>query len=207
MLFGALAFASLISAQETNLKGRTFISGSVGYSSEDNQNNEGYDYSVKLLTVMPSVGYFVTEDVAIGLGFGYQSAKSNSTNIVYYVGSEPIFAHYESRVNSFIINPMVRKYWNLGGKLYLFGQLDVNYSTGKSETTFTGNPTTKVSVNSLGFNLKPGLDYFISNNLSLEATIGNLGYSRDRRDGERANEKFNLGLNLGNINIGVKYIF
>ncbi|WP_374360198.1 porin family protein [Cloacibacterium sp.] len=207
LIFGALAIASLFSAQEINLKGRAFISGSIGYSSDDNQNNSEYENSIKTFNIMPASGYFITDDVAIGLGMGYKYSKTNSTTITYYLGSQPIIMNYEYNLNSFFINPFVRKYWHLGDKLFLFGQFDVNYSTGTSKTSFTGNEPIKVNVNSLAFNVRPGIDYFINKNWSLEATIGNFGYSNERSDGKKTNEKLNLGVSLSNVNIGVKYFF
>lgn len=202
MLFGALAFASLISAQETNLKGRTFITGSVGYSNDDNSN----EYSVKSFNIKPTFGYFVTNDIAVGLGIGYENSKVTSVSS-YNLGNQVILVTYENKADAFFINPMVRKYWNIGDKLYLFGQFDINFSKGTSESYFTGSTPSKVDIKTLGFNVKPGLDYFLNKNWTLEATIGNLGYTTVKRDDVKSKEKFDLGVSFSNINFGLKYIF
>jgi hypothetical protein len=77
---------------------------------------------VKSFNVKPTFGYFVTNDIAVGLGIGYENSKVTSVSS-YSIGNQVILATYENKTDAFFVNPMVRKYWNIGDKLYLFGQL------------------------------------------------------------------------------------
>ena len=55
--------------------------------------------------------------------------------------------------------------------------------------------------------MKPGLDYFLNKNWSIEATIGEFGYSNYKpKDGDATNN-YNFGLNLSSVTFGVKYVF
>ncbi|MNW09445.1 hypothetical protein D3C71_2064470 [compost metagenome] len=55
--------------------------------------------------------------------------------------------------------------------------------------------------------MKPGLDYFLNKNWTIEATIGEFGYNNFKpKDGDAVNN-YSFGLNLANVGIGVKYVF
>jgi outer membrane protein W len=62
---------------------------------------------------------------------------------------------------------------------------------------------------SIGVNVKPGLDYFLNKNWSIEATIGEFGYKnfKYKEEGAKALNNYNVGLNLSSVSFGVKYIF
>ena len=76
MLVGAVALFAAVNAQEATstegfAQGNTFITGAVGYTSTtvDNEKVSGF-------TISPSVGYFVSPNVALGAKLGYTNGKS-----------------------------------------------------------------------------------------------------------------------------------
>ncbi|WP_143883594.1 outer membrane beta-barrel protein [Chryseobacterium binzhouense] len=181
-------------------KGTTYVSGVVGYSSTENNND---DTKVENFAVVPTVGYFVAPNLAVGLGVGYASASEKET---FQNG----FDKYTQ--SAFVVEPFVRKYWTLGDKLYIFGQLSVPMQFGNEKMEENLNNTTvsnKVNYNSFGVSVKPGLDYFLNKNWTIEATIGEFGYNTSKYDvdGAKNVNNFNFGLNLANVGIGVKYVF
>ena len=99
----AFGFAN---AQETVsegfAKGDVFISGALGFSSQ----KQG-DAKVTTFEVAPSVGYFVTPNIAIGGRLGFQSVKDET---------EPI----EEKTNSFSIGAFGRYYFTPASKFSLF---------------------------------------------------------------------------------------
>ncbi|REC50061.1 outer membrane beta-barrel protein [Chryseobacterium pennipullorum] len=210
LLAGAVALFGLSNAQIA--KGTTYLSGQVGYSQTENNNN---DTKVESFKVVPTVGYFVNTNLAVGLGVGYQNdnTKQTTTSPLGTIDSK-------ETVSGFVVAPFVRKYWTLADKLYIFGQLEVPMVFGQNKdeetatTTVAGSTTTtssstKNNFTSIGVNIKPGLDYFLNKNWSIEATIGEFGYNTSKVDvdgAERVNN-YKFGLNLSAVTFGVKYVF
>ncbi|GEN69677.1 MULTISPECIES: outer membrane beta-barrel protein [Chryseobacterium] len=210
LLAGAVALFGLSNAQIA--KGTTYLSGQVGYSQTENNNT---DKKVESYKVLPTVGYFVDTNLAVGLGLGY---KNDNTKTVSTIGATTVDA--KETVSGFVVAPFVRKYWTVGEKLYIFGQLEVPMVFGQNKdeatstttvggTTATTSTSTKNNFTSIGVNVKPGLDYFLNKNWSIEATIGEFGYNTSKVDvdGAKRVNDYKFGLNLSSVTFGVKYVF
>ncbi|MBB4805630.1 opacity protein-like surface antigen [Chryseobacterium defluvii] len=210
LLAGAVALFGLSNAQIA--KGTVYVSGQVGYSQEENNNNNSKAESFR---VVPTVGFFVAPNLAVGAGVGYANDKVTLTST-----SAMTVAKSEVTQSAFVASPFVRKYWTLGDKLYFFGQLEVPMEFGKykeeatATTTVGGNTTTvsssdEANYTSIGVNVKPGLDYFLNKNWTIEATIGEFGYNTSKLDvdGAKSVNNYKFGLNLSAVTIGVKYVF
>ncbi|ASK29506.1 opacity protein [Chryseobacterium sp. T16E-39] len=212
LLASAIALFGLSNAQIA--KGTAYLSGSVGYSQEESDNG---NYKKENFNVLPTVGYFVGTNLAVGVGVGYQTEKTTQTTTLALPGATNVTESIVKKP-AFVVAPFVRKYWTLGDKLYIFGQLAVPMQFGKTETennSVTTNGTTTVSNSTsteakytkIGVTVKPGLDYFLNKNWSIEATIGEFGYSNYKpKDGDATNN-YNFGLNLSSVTFGVKYVF
>ncbi|CAH0177892.1 outer membrane beta-barrel protein [Chryseobacterium sp. WG14] len=210
LLAGAVALFGLSNAQIA--KGTAYLSGQVGYSQNENNNT---DTKVESYKVLPTVGYFVDTNLAVGLGLGYQN---DNTKTVSTIGATTVDA--KETVSGFVVAPFVRKYWTVGEKLYIFGQLEVPMVFGQNKdeatstttvggTTTSSSTSTKNNFTSIGVNVKPGLDYFLNKNWSIEATIGEFGYNTSKVDvdGAKRVNDYKFGLNLSSVTFGVKYVF
>ncbi|KMQ59006.1 opacity protein [Chryseobacterium sp. BLS98] len=212
LLTGAVALFGLSNAQIA--KGTAYLSGSVGYSQVESDNG---NYKKENFNVLPTVGYFVGTNLAVGVGVGYQTEKTTETTTTTLPGAT-VVSEDITKKPAFVVAPFVRKYWTLSDKLYIFGQLAVPMQFGKTETesnsvVTTGSTTSTTSVSTeakytqVGVTVKPGLDYFLNKNWSIEATIGEFGYSNYKpKDGDATNN-YNFGLNLSSVTFGVKYVF
>ncbi len=212
LLTGAVALFGLSNAQIA--KGTAYLSGSVGYSQIESDNG---NYKKENFNVLPTVGYFVGTNLAVGVGVGYQTEKTTETTTTTLPGAT-VVSEDITKKPAFVVAPFVRKYWTLSDKLYIFGQLAVPMQFGKTETesnsvVTTGSTTSTTSVSTeakytqVGVTVKPGLDYFLNKNWSIEATIGEFGYSNYKpKDGDATNN-YNFGLNLSSVTFGVKYVF
>ncbi|KAA2223469.1 outer membrane beta-barrel protein [Chryseobacterium sediminis] len=212
LLAGAVALFGLSNAQIA--KGTTYLSGSVGYSQEESNNG---NLKKENFNVLPTVGYFVNTNLAVGLGIGYQTEK-NTTTTTATLGNTTVVNESIVKTPAFVVAPFVRKYWTLSDKLYFFGQLAVPMQFGKTETetnsvatsgntVVTNSTSTEAKYTKIGVTVKPGLDYFLNKNWSIEATIGEFGYSNYKpKDGDATNN-YNFGLNLSSVTFGVKYVF
>ncbi|MCT2564238.1 porin family protein [Chryseobacterium herbae] len=212
VLAGAIALFGLSNAQIA--KGTAYLSGSVGYSQVESDNG---NYKKENFNVLPTVGYFVGTNLAVGVGVGYQTEKTTTTSTTTLPGATLVSEDIIKKP-AFVVAPFVRKYWTLSDKLFIFGQLAVPMQFGKTETeqnstVTSGSTTSSTSVSTeakytqIGVTVKPGLDYFLNKNWSIEATIGEFGYSNYKPKNGDATNNYNFGLNLSSVTFGVKYVF
>lgn len=189
----ALLAFGFANAQETTTenggfsKGDLFLSGSVGYGSDEDFNGD----KTNEFNVSPKAGYFVTNNIAVGLSLGYTNGKTEQDG------------EADTKTNEFNVGAFGRYYFTPASQFSIFGELGVGYGTLKQEQ---GDAEAKYN----GFNvgLAPGVSYFISKNFALEATVGLLGYTSVKNDDTDAKaDSFDLGLNLGDINFGIVYKF
>lgn len=201
LLATVLAFGINVNAQEkesVSLDGRWFIMGQAGFNSSHEGNVQSYSF-------IPQVGTFISEDIALGLGVGYKGSKTETENTNNIVNTQ--------KENLLIVKPLARKYWNVANNFFIFGELAVPFGFGKNTIDNSiGNNTTSIEYKytNIGVQLAPGLDYYLSDNWSIEATFGLLGWSSVKpKDGDASNE-FNFGLNSGvdnGVKLGIKYTF
>ncbi|WP_312076096.1 outer membrane beta-barrel protein [Chryseobacterium sp.] len=218
LVASAFALFGLTNAQTTTpapiAKGTVYLSGSVGYS--QTETNNGND-KVENFNVLPRVGYFVADNFAVGVGVGFQTSKTTEITTTT-IGNVTNVTTGELKTPAFVVEPFARKYWTLSDKLYFFGQLAVPMQFGKEETevssvTTNGNTTSTVSTSTeakytaVGVTVKPGLDYFLNKNWTIEATIGEFGYNNYKPKGGEAVNNYNFGINLSSVTFGVKYVF
>ncbi|PQA92738.1 Opacity protein [Chryseobacterium piscicola] len=213
LMASAIALFGLGNAQTTPApiaKGTVYLSGSVGYSQVES--NNGND-KLESFNILPTAGFFVADNFAIGLGAGFATTKETQiTTSLTTVKTD------EFKTPALVIEPFARKYWTLSDKLYFFGQLAVPMQFGKIEnestsvttigsTTSTTSTSSEAKYTSVGVTVKPGLDYFLNKNWTIEATIGEFGYNNFKPKGGVATNNYNFGLDLTAVTIGVKYVF
>lgn len=213
LIASAVALFGLSNAQIA--KGTVYLSGTVGYSQVESNNG---DTKKENFNVLPTAGFFVAPNFAVGLGVGFQTQKDTNVSTLVTGPTSTTVNTNEIKKPAFVIAPFARKYWTLSDKLYFFGQLAVPMQFGKTETetsSVSTNGTTTVSTSTsteakytqVGVTVKPGLDYFLNKNWTIEATIGEFGYNNFKpKDGDATNN-YSFGLNLANVGIGVKYVF
>lgn len=126
------------------LKGAWFATSQFGY-----QQTKTADKKNTNISVLPIVGTFVTPSVAVGAGFGLINVKAESD------------AGTAAKTNLYVIQPLARKYWNVAGSLYFFGQAALPVITGKEKES-------GLKVNQFGLSVSGGFDYFVTKNFSVE---------------------------------------
>jgi len=145
-LVGIVLVGLTAKAQDGNqgLKGAWFATSQFGY-----QQTKTGDVKNTNLSILPVVGTFVTPSVALGAGFGLINMKSESKD-----GTA-------AKTDLIVIEPLARKYWNVAGSLYFFGQLATPIITGKEKES-------DLKVNQVGLALSGGFDYFVTKSFSVE---------------------------------------
>jgi outer membrane protein len=176
-------------------KGDVFISGAFTMSSAKTG-----DFKENSFEVAPKVGYFITENIAIGASIGYQSNKldfdgEDVTNTGLGLGA---FGRY---------------YFTPSSKFSLFAELGVNYTSFDNEYfIFDGElfaPESSVESKEIGLGLGFGMNYFVSSNFSIEAGVGVLGYTSNDNGGDGADKTntLSLGGDWRAVTFGVNYRF
>ena len=140
------------------------------------------------LVLLPAVGYFVSPTVTVGTAVGLVNNKVGSADAT----------------NTIVVKPLARKYWGVTEKFFSFGEANVPLIFGENSTGY-------------GFNIEPGIDYFIGGKWTIEAKFGRFGYNSVKPDGGDAKGTTTLGFNMfdaqtqeglgSGMSIGLKYIF
>lgn len=211
LLASAIALFGLSNAQIA--KGTMFITGNAGYESSKHEasNNSTTVSEVKenTFSIVPTFGYFVQPNLAVGLGVGYQTSTTEDVGIM----GAPTTKDTNS---AFVVEPFVRKYWNVSSNFLLFGQLSIPMSFGTAKSEIQSNPAvvTEGKMNSFGIVVKPGIDFVIAPNWTIEATVGEFGYrsttvepKNNPTNAKSKSDNVNFGLDLGAVTFGVKYLF
>ena len=166
-------------------KGDVVISGNVGFGSESTGDVKSND-----LAFAPRVAYFVTQNIATGVKLGVGSSKAengvadtkDATSL-----SAGLFGRY---------------FFTPAKKFSLFGELGFDYVTENDKLADVKN-------NGFDLGVGPGICYFVSEHLAIDAGWGALGYSTRKADttGAEATNKVGFNLNLTDINFGLVYKF
>ncbi|MCW3161719.1 outer membrane beta-barrel protein [Chryseobacterium oryctis] len=170
LLASFLVIMGLTNAQEKNegLKGTWFASAQVGYQSTNDGSESGKSTST---TILPIVGYFVAPSTAVGVAVGNVGVKSTNQ-----------FAEDVTlKTNLLVVEPLARKYWNIHGGLFFFGQLAVPIISGKTKVTAAGQavPDSDIKVNQFGLALSGGFDYVLTKHFTVEFSynLANLSFT------------------------------
>ena len=148
---------------------------------------------------MPRVGFFVSDNIAIGGMLGYNGTTSDEFVDV-------LDAEAEVKTNMLTIGAFGRWYATPANQFSFFAELGLNYNTQNMEVEGIDED---IKANGFEVALTPGVNYFISPNFALEASIGVLSYetSKPDFDGAESTDSFAIGVNLSQINFGIVYKF
>jgi len=180
LIFTIIILTSLnIQAQESSfpIKEKTWSIGGGG-SLRFNQTEYDAERSRKVfgLNLRPNAGYAIQENLILGLGLGYSYNETTTEDSVN---------NRDQTANGVGVFPFIRKYFNLNNKFAfnLTGELGYEYSWGKNYTVGDGYES---SANSFQASVRPGITYFVTNNIALEAQLGGIFYNHTSRkiDGE-----------------------
>lgn len=181
LTFVGIALIGLsVKAQDSNqgLKGAWFATSQIGYQQTKSGEVKGTNISV-----LPIVGTFITPSVAVGAGIGYINIKSDG----YPTGSTDIKTL--AKTDLIVVQPLVRKYWNVAGSLYFFGQAAIPIITGKEKEKDT-------KINQVGLSVSGGFDYFVTKSFSVEFSydLANFTSTTIKPDGGEKTTVTNFGL-------------
>jgi opacity protein-like surface antigen len=162
-------------------KGYQFVKASINFS-----NASSGDYSAAQFSILPVYGIFIAKNISVAFGVGYSSntVKTNNTTTM--------------DVSGFNLIGLSRQYKHITKPFYLFLQEDIYYGSNKDGIL-------DISSKGFGIGISPGLNYFLTNNLSIDVTLGRLGYDTSKKEGGKSLDTFGLKFDMFNVGFGFLY--
>lgn len=197
LLLSVVAVAGLVyGANAQTEKGKVILGGNVGFNSTKVEGAAKSDVS---FSIVPSVGYFVDNNFAIGTSVGYNYNKQVSENTLN---------------QAFVVAPFGRYYVGLSDQFKFFGQLSVPMAFGNNKiVNDNGDTGAKVaSTTSIGVNIAPGFAFFPTKRIGIEVSVNGLGYNNlnvknEITGGEVSSNSFGLEANTFAPKLGVQFHF
>lgn len=184
------AVAVTFAANAQTEKGKTILGGTVGYDYTKVKDVDGSDQS---FSIVPNVGVFVSDNIAVGLGFGYQWSQDDD-------GTD------KDKVGAFQAAPFARLYKG-DGNFKFFGQLSVPMSWGTAKT----NDTKVATTANYGAELSPGFAFFPTDKIGIEFSVRGLYYENSsyKPEGGEKTSANRFGLNADSFapKIGIQFYF
>jgi len=199
VLLMALTAAGYLQAQPS--AGNLFVGGSVGFSTSIDKTKSGgtthKDATTLNITVLPMAGYFLSDRIAVGARLGVDAE----------ITKRPDNVLEKSTNTSFVINPFGR-YYLISDKGGLFAEASVMVAPGSTKNHFE-NTTTKSNTMFFSVGVAPGVYYYITEKLALEAKFGWLGFetnvSESGNDVKDINNFFGLDISPDQFSFGLTY--
>ncbi|WGQ08901.1 outer membrane beta-barrel protein [Pedobacter gandavensis] len=206
-LVAVSAFA--FSTQAQTEKGKIIVGGNVAFDTQ--KSDAAGAKSNSNFQIVPSVGYFVSDNIAIGTGIGYGYSKTNGV-----AGADNTTAQFGNKNTSFVVNPFGRYYANLSESFKFFGQLSVPMAFGKDKAVdAAGNTGAKTGTTTeIGVALSPGFAFYPTKKIGIEFALNGLNYNTLRKEGVndeklkgQGYDEFSFGANFFSPKIGVQFHF
>ena len=196
-LLSGLAFAS----QAQTEKGKIIVGGTASYTSSKSDADGAK--AAENLSLVPNIGYFVANNIAVGTGVGYNYSKVD-------------YASSSGQNEAFVVSPFGRYYVDLGEKFKFFGQASVPMAFGTVKATESNGDTgSKTGTStSIGVAVSPGFAYFPTKKIGIEFAFQGASYEsykvKDGNDNDlegAGRETFAIGTSFFTPKIGVQFHF
>lgn len=224
VLLGLLvALAVSLNAQIES--GKILIGGEFGFNSNSQSSVAPVAVDINKsmnLTILPQIGYALSENLAFGLGIGYDYGKNTSIDAI--AGTAKTF-DYVNKEGMFVIAPFARYYQSTGEKSFAFAEFALPLGFGSSNDNQINTAGDNVedanqrSMSSFGVNLSFGFNYFLNDKCALEAkwvalTYGSTKYTTtdgavdpntgNTIDAETKSTNLGFGIDMSALRIGLR---
>jgi hypothetical protein len=192
----AATLATLVASAQTKM----WIGGNAGYNSSSTDVTGDTDPKVSGGSFGPQYGYWVNDNIAVGIGLNYSSTTAENGD------------DYKSWENSsFSATPFVR-YYKKNDKFGVYGELSLSIGSGKTTDTDYLDEETTYETKDFSINVGPGVQYWFNDNWSMNTTIGMLSYGTHTDVGQDGDDDIvtsglDFGLDFTNLNFGLNYHF
>jgi outer membrane protein len=201
ILCAAVAVFALtsVNAQEENAttdgtggfaKGDVAITGGFGFGTESTG-----DMKVNTFTFMPTAGFFVTNNIAVGVNAAISTGKEEDND-------------FEATLNTLKVGAFGQYYFTPSNQFSFLVTVGAGFTSWKYEEEV---PNFSSETKSDGFyaGVTPGINYFVSDHFAIQAHVGVLGYETTKPDADGADstDSFDFGVNFKDISFCLVYKF
>ncbi|MNK03558.1 hypothetical protein D3C87_214070 [compost metagenome] len=189
-------------------KGNFLLGGAVNFSTSKNESQSPEKKTA--FGVLPRMGYFVSDNWAVGTSLSYSIAKSKG-----YITASAGEINFGSQQSNYGISPFVRYYTRIADNFKFFGDFNVSASRGirknVDEHGKAGNTTSKSTT--YGTAISPGLAFFPAKKWAIEFQFPLVGYVHQKDTPEIAGQipykydSLSFGFSSFSPAIGVNYHF
>lgn len=176
------------------------------------------DISAHAFSIKPYLQYFIRNNMAVGLKFGYYSAKGNVDSFNVDIMDDmsfnlsDIMYRSESYSAAFTFSQFIGL--SRRGRFGVFNEVELAFQSGNSEfrRPYNGEPrTTYTTTTEAQLNFSPGVQVFIMKNVAFHVSFGVFGfYFKNEKQkennvstGDRFSSGANFRFNIFNINFGI----
>lgn len=208
----ACLFTTVSNAQIA--KSKVLLGGTLAYyqRTEDYSDERFNPAKQRYLTVSPSVGKVIKENLVLGVEVSFMSS---------YLRYNPPLTINENKSKSYGGAIFLRRYVPLLKNFYFFGQAAAGFSKQKGAQTYDSKPYNETNGWGSALSLTPGLTYGITKKFFVEAALNNLAllaYSHSKTESTDATTQivsssksndFNVSTSLGSsggFNIGFRLL-
>lgn len=179
----------------------TFQNGNIEFDGED----IGDIPDITTFEFSPQIGYFVVDNLLLGLGTSISSEKFSTENE---------FSNFEDKSTTFAIGPLLRYYFlNENIKPYLQGS--IAYATNKIESKsefdsdfgFENTETIEQKQNGFAFGFDAGVAFFLNKVISLDLGVGYARTSLSPNNGDDGEEDVKSKSNIIGAVVGFNLFF
>lgn len=171
-----------------------------------------------MFSIKPYLQYFIRNNLAVGLKFGYYSARGNCDNLGLDIDDDINFSlndiYYRSESYSAAVT--LSQYIGLGrrSRFGVYNEIELAFKTGNSDFSrpISGKPKlTSTTTSEAQINFSPGVQVFIMKNVAFHVSFGVFGFNfkneKQKEDGVDLGSRFSSGanfrFNIFNINFGI----
>lgn len=169
-------------------------------------------------SIKPYIQYFIKNNLALGLKFGYYNAKGQVDSFNVDIMDDISFNLHDIlyRSESYSAALTFAQYLGLTrrGRFGVFNEVELSFQTGNSEfrRPYNGEPTTTYTTSmEAQLNFSPGIQVFIMKNVAFHVSFGVFGFyfrnEKQKENDEPAGNSFSSGanfrFNIFNINFGI----
>jgi len=184
-------FCVFLASSQTE-KGNFFLSGSTGLGFLSGRNKimwdgeTAYKYNQSTVDLIPSFGYFVYDNLAIGL----------TSSISFYTAKDE--DGDKDKVNTTMLLPSLFYFIPMEGKIRPFVQFGIGYSSEVYKLSPKLGEDQKTSYGGSTFNGGTGFAYFVNNNISINGDLSYTKTNLKNKDDDRSEERSSMfGANIG----------
>lgn len=158
---------SLAQAQTTIPAGITLLGGGISYSRHTE--SQGQDVVTSQFRIAPNAGYFVADNLAVGLNLSYSTGRTTISN---YPQNDLDAA------TALRVGPYVQYYKMLSEQFGFVGTLGAGYQHSSTPTYIGSSSIVDVTRSGYYASLTPGVIFFPVPKFGISASVGYLGYDR-----------------------------